>query len=42
MSEFAEIKGKKKSIYLSLLLKIRPLIDECNDNDDFNIEKTLE
>ena len=36
--EFAEIKGKKKSVHVSLLLKMRTLIDEPNDNDDFNIE----
>ena len=42
MSEFAKIKGKKKSVHVSLLLKIRTLIDVSNDNDDFNIEKTPE
>ena len=42
MSEFAKIKGKKKSVHVSLLLKIRTLIDVSIDNDDFNIEKTPE
>ena len=42
MSEFAKIKYKKERVHVSLLLKIRTLIGESNDNDDFNIEKTPE